>query len=217
MKKLLLTTAAITIISSASAFAESGVWFLKANVGGGHVNEFKDRETSLKLKSENHLFFGLGVGYYLMDNIRVDFTIDHHVYPELRKTGTVTGITDNVTARHRANIDSLLVNGLVDVFEFANAKLYTGVGVGVVQIKEKVTKAGFGSGNAATNIGRKTNITYALYLGATTQLAPSVHGDLSYSWRDFGKTKVAKATNGVEVGRSRYKGHHVSIGVRFDM
>ena len=217
MKKLLLTAAAITIISSAPAFADQQNWFIKANVGGGHINEFKDRETSLKLKSSNHLFFGLGAGYYLMDNIRVDLTIDHHVYPELRKTGAVAGIVDNVTARHRADINSLLASGLVDVFELATTKLYTGVGVGIVQIKEKVTKAGFGSGNATTNTGRKTNITYAIYLGATTQLAPSVHGDLSYSWRDFGKTKGAKASNGIEVGRSRYKGHHVSVGVRFDM
>jgi len=36
------------------------------------------------------------------------------------------------------------------------------------------------------------------------------HFDLTYSWRDYGKIKNNNISN-------KYKGHHFSLGIRFDL
>ena len=61
---------------------------------------------------------------------------------------------------------------------------------------------------------KKNNFAYAVHLGAATEFAPGVNGELTYSYRDMGKFKKAKDSN---VSFSALKGHHVAAGVRFDL
>jgi opacity protein-like surface antigen len=50
-------------------------------------------------------------------------------------------------------------------------------------------------------------------LGASTEFAPGVNGELTYSYRDMGKFK--KDDDGTSF--ASLKGHHVAAGVRFDI
>jgi len=53
-----------------------------------------------------------------------------------------------------------------------------------------------------------------VHIGAATEFAPGVNGELTYSFRDMGKFKKNKDN---KVSLSALKGHHVAAGVRFDL
>ena len=115
-----------------------------------------------------------------------------------------------------------MASGYVDLFDISVAKVFAGAGVGLAQVKEKITvsypaKAYVGS----TSTKKKNNLAYHLTLGAAAEVAPGVNAELSYSWRDFGKTKSQKKVAGVDTGgelsKTSYKGHHVLAGIRFDL
>lgn len=219
MKKSILTaTTAAALLISTTALADSqNAYFLKGNIGAGYLRALTDKETSFKLKSQVGMFFGAGVGYYLMENVRIDLTLDHYVAPELKKSGNVPGATSLVVVRHKAHLDSLMINGLVDLMDVSIIKVFTGVGVGLSHIREHIYKNGSGITENSIGSGKKNNIAYAIHLGASTVLNPGINADLTYSWRDFGKTKSAKNALGAEVAKTHYRGHHLAIGFRFDM
>lgn len=218
MKKILLAAAASTILTANAAMAGAeDIFYLKADLGASYLQKQTDNSTKLQIDSKNSYFLSAGVGYYLMDNVRMDLTFDHYIDPELKKSGKVSGETADVTSKHKAEINALVVNGYVDLFDVSITKLFAGLGVGIAQIKEKVTRSGgIASNNFDVSSKNNNNFTYALHFGATTEFALGVHGEIKYSWKDFGKTKSVKA-NGVDVGSTDFRGHHASLGVRFDI
>lgn len=222
MKKLLLVAAATAALSStALAEGESNMFYVKADVGANMMNKVTDKATGLKLKSKTNMFLDFGVGYYLMDNVRADLDLTFIVSPQLKKTGKdkFDASVKSVSVKKKGNIMALLVNGYVDVFDVSVAKIFVGGGVGMAQVKEKITYNGQFTDGSTENVKisskKKNNFAYQLSLGASMELAPCVNGQLTYSWKDFGKTKPKAAYE--ESGKTSYKGHHVGFGVRFDI
>jgi opacity protein-like surface antigen len=197
MKKIILAATAVAVLSSTTALASADMFYVKANVGWDKMTKIKG------FKTNNDVFLGLGVGYYVMDNVRTDLTYDHYFNPTFKKTIAGT----NVKVKARA--DSLLINGFVDLFDVSVAKIFAGVGVGMSMISAKLSTSAGGGGK----FKKKNNFAYALYLGASTEFAPGVNGELTYSYRDMGKFKTP--ANSDKFGNLR--GHHLAVGVRFDM
>ena len=79
------------------------------------------------------MFLGLGVGYYVMDNVRADLTWDHYFDPKHK--GTIDG--EKVKLKSKA--DTLMVNGFVDLFDVSVAKVFAGAGVGMSMISGKIS------------------------------------------------------------------------------
>jgi len=192
MKKILLTSAAVAVLASSSAYAMQDTFYVKAQAGWSKLTKEKG------LKSNNDVFFGIGAGYHVMDNARVDLTFDHFVNPTHKK-GDV---------KVKGDINTLMFNGFVDLFDADMAKFFVGAGVGASQVKAKVTTTGVSS-----KAKQKYNLAFAGYVGASYEFTPGVTGELTYSYRDMGKTK--KFENSTDT--IHYKGHHVGAGVRFDI
>jgi opacity protein-like surface antigen len=187
MKKLLVTTIiAVSIFANASAIAADSNFFIKANAGFSKLNKIK------RLKSENSSFIGAGVGYNIMDNVRSDLTFDHFVNPTFKGQGKKT----------KADINTFLLNGYIDLFDISITKLFVGVGAGVARTKIRE------SSSVSAKSKAENNFSYAAYIGVSTEFAPSFHGELVYSWRDFA------VQNDNDLG---LKGHHVAAGIRFDI
>ena len=197
MKKILLAAATVATLASSCAYAAEDTFYLKGQVGWDKLNKIKG------LKSKNNVFLGLGVGYYVMDNVRADLTWDHYFDPKHK--GTIDG--EKVKLKSKA--DTLMVNGFVDLFDVSVAKVFAGAGVGMSMISGKISDE-----DDSYKIKKKNNFAYAVHLGAATEFAPGVNGELTYSYRDMGKFKKAKDSN---VSFSALKGHHVAAGVRFDL
>jgi opacity protein-like surface antigen len=232
MKKILLTSAAVLTLATSSTYAAEGMFYVKGQVGWDKLDKLKFNK-DVKLKSSNNVFLGLGVGYYIMDNVRADLTFDHYVNPNHKGSSTMmveddnNGIITEVNAKANFKIksqaDTFMINGFVDLFDVSVAKIFAGAGVGMSMISSKVTGTippftlPDGSTDSATmdvvKYKKKNNFAYALHLGVSTEFALGVSGELTYSYRDMGKFKTPK--DGPSLGA--FKGHHVAAGVRFDI
>ncbi|MBM3466683.1 MAG: porin family protein [Alphaproteobacteria bacterium] len=208
MKKILLAAATVATLASSCAYAVEDTFYLKGQVGWDKLNKIKG------LKSKNNVFLGLGVGYYVMDNVRADLTWDHYFDPKHKGTTSVNGV-NRANTKLKSKADTLMINGFVDLFDVSVAKVFAGAGIGMSMIKGKVTAPAQGATRALSeSTKKKNNFAYAVHLGAATEFAPGVNGELTYSFRDMGKFKKNKDN---KVSFSALKGHHVAAGVRFDL
>jgi opacity protein-like surface antigen len=199
MKKLLLTAASVSAIlaSSVQAHPIKDTFYLKVNVGGSRLEEYK---ASSKFKSENNIHFGVGAGYHIMENVRFDWIFDHFVNPNFKAS----------VGKVEATVNTLLLNGYFDVYSLDALRMFVGAGVGGSQIgaKSNVT-----AGTPTGKVKQKYTIAFAGYAGLGYEFTKDVVGELSYSYRHMGKTSdFADNTKGVEL-----KGHHLTVGVRFDI
>ena len=220
MKKILLTTAAIAVLATPSVYAAEGDFYGKANVGFSKFDKVK--EDGHKYKSENTGFFGVAGGYYLMNNVRAELALDHFFSPTHKNSRKILINTINVKSKLKGQATTVLANAYVDLFDISVAQIFAGAGVGMSRIQTKFTSTGtqIATGKVGT-ISAKSKSTntfaYALHLGASTEFAPGMHGELTYSYRDMGKTKKVAATKtSVSLGSINYKAHNVGVGVRFD-
>lgn len=208
MKKILLAAATVATLASSCAYAAEDTFYIKGQVGWDKLNKIKS------LKSKNNVFLGLGVGYYVMDNVRADLTWDHYFDPKHKGTASVKGVNRSNT-KLKSKADTLMINGFVDLFDVSVAKVFAGAGIGMSMIKGKVTAPAQGTASAISeSTKKKNNFAYAVHLGAATEFAPGVNGELTYSYRDMGKFKKKKDSN---FSFSALKGHHIAAGVRFDL
>lgn len=228
MKKLLLIAAASTaLLTSGLSFADCDMnssvdsstnssmsssmenqWYLKLNAGGVIFDKAKTSNSSVKLKSNTGFTGNIGAGYYIMDNLRTDFTIGM-VTNNRMKNSTVT----TVSVKHKPTIVSALLNGYVDFIDVSMFKVFAGAGVGAALVKEKVNIS-----TKTVTTKNKTNFAYQLSLGTSFEVAQGVKAELVYSWTDYGKSKTnTKNVAGNKVGGTRYKGNNLMAGLRFDM
>ncbi|WP_341753679.1 adhesin [Candidatus Tisiphia endosymbiont of Dioctria rufipes] len=239
MKKLFLIAATSTaLLTSATSFADVGQFYIKAEGGASKLNntkmKFEDvdtkKENSAKFKAKTNAILGLGAGYYAMDNVRAELTLDFLVNPEFTNTTTENFVSkrqevSKTTAK--GQVVSLLLSGYVDLYDAGFAKFFAGAGVGMAQIKEKLTTDStttFEGKVVDTDRDSATrkpanNFAYQLTVGASANVADGVNVELAYSWRDYGETnsknKDKKETG--KISKSAYRGHNLMAGLRFDI
>ena len=201
MKKVLLTAAAVSVLATSSAYAMEDMFYVKANVGWAKLTDYKP-VAGVKFKSKNDIHFGVGAGYHVMDNARVDLTFDHFVNPTFKYS------EDGESSKVKGEVNTLLLNGYFDVFTLDAMKVFVGAGVGLGQVSAKFTD----SDGESTKFKKANTFAYAGYVGAGYEFTQGVTGELSYSYRDMGKTKKIEGAKAVH-----FKGHHVTAGVRFDI
>lgn len=212
MKKILLAAATVATLASSCAYASEDTFYVKGQAGWDKLNKIKS------LKSKDDVFLGLGVGYYVMDNVRADLTWDHYFNPKHKGTVFMQNL-ELADAKLKSNADTLMINGFVDLFDISVAKVFAGAGVGVSIIKNKLnvpaqTVNGVAVLDRSISSKKKNNFAYAVHLGAATEFASGVNGELTYSYRDMGKFKKDKDNT---LSSAALKGHNVAAGVRFDL
>jgi opacity protein-like surface antigen len=213
MKKILLTSAAVAVLASSSAYAMQDTFYVKAQAGWSKMSKVKVNGN--KFKSNNDMSFGVGAGYHVMDNVRVDLTFDHFVNPTYKGEDKND---KNFKFKIKGDVNTLMMNGFVDLFDADVAKVFAGVGVGVSQVKAKMTAPLDGKKlPESIKAKQKYNLAFAAYLGTSYEFTPGVTGELTYSYRDMGKTKKFKDSDGDTYGTLHYKGHNIGAGVRFDI
>lgn len=222
MKKILLLTTAVSIFAASSAFAQEGNFYVKGHAGLASLNKTKVKEkdntdgtteTLGKYKAKNTFLVGLGGGYYFTDSIRFDGTFDHSSNVKFTRSST-----ENFKHTMKLNVSTLMANGYMDLLDVSSVKLFAGAGLGVAMVKGKHTVAINGV-NAPLNdnkIKNSASFAYALHLGASTKVTDSLHADLAYSWRDYGKVKDKNKDTNTTL-YTPIKGHHVTLGLRYDI
>lgn len=193
MRKIMLAAAAAALLSSGSAFAAEDAFYAKLNVGWSKLDKVKG------LKSNNDVFFGVGVGYGIMDNFRVDLMFDHFVNPTHKKGSD----------KLKGDVNTLLVNGYADLMDMDMFKFYLGAGVGAGQVKAKRSGAADNAYNGTAK--QKYGLAFAGHVGVSYEFTQGMTAELAYSYRDMGETKKLNGT------KYHYRGHHVGVGFRLDI
>ena len=199
MKKVLLTAAAVSVLTTSSVYAMEDMFYVKANAGWSKLN--KVNAPGAKLKSKNDVHFGVGSGYHVMDNARVDLTFDHFVNPVHKRRAE----------KLKGDINTLLLNGYFDVLNVDAMKVFVGAGLGIGQVKSKHSDSNLGAAK------QKNTFAFAGYVGAGYEFTQGVTGELTYSYRDMGKTEKYKSKNSFSGSEAHYRGHHVTAGIVFDI
>ena len=171
---------------------------------------------STKLKSSNTPVVGAGVGLGINfgDKFRTDITWSHHINPKLKAARSYGRV------KCKPVIDAYFLNiyyelgNLVSIFN-----PYIGIGAGVATIKDNLIIASRKNNILGTSdlISRKNNFAYRLIIGSAFDLNKNVKFDIAYNYNDYGKTKskINKSSN--QVGKTHYKAHIISAGLRFGM
>jgi len=194
MKKILLTTAAAAILSTSSAYAMENEFYLKAE---GNLTKLAKVKGA---KSKNTGSFGVGAGYHVLDNARVDLTFSHFANPKFKKTGM----------NYKTTANALIFNGFYDVFD-ADVKVFVGAGVGMARIGAKVS----GDKVLDTSVKKakeKYSIALAGYVGVSYEVSPGVDLEATYSYKSIGTTKKFNDHSGIKI-----KGHNVGAGLKFSI
>jgi opacity protein-like surface antigen len=201
MKNLLLVTIiAISLLFSVSSLAIENQFYLKAKVGANKMANIKLNDK--KLKQNTAMFLGGGLGYYILDNVRTDLMFAWVANHQSKYSA-------GTNSKIKPQIATLMLNGYVDIVDISICEFFVGAGAGVGQLKNQITK----NNGVSVSSGKKNNLVYQLTLGVATKLAPGVKVEAAYSWKDFGSTKEIKN----HIKSLAYKGHNVSLGVRFDV
>lgn len=231
------------LISSSSSYAEpkENNFFLKSIVTLSKVANVREKHTDMlaPLVQESSIMpaVGVGVGYYVDEDIRIDLILENLRWGFLEQQGNFSQIANEGTGffmgsrtiSRKAYGTSLMLNGYIDIVEVNNYKIFLGLGGGIVQIKEKVNVTTIGSlvnNTMITSIpshvdrgSSKTarNIAYSLILGTNIVINPQVNVELMYLWRDFGKLKYHENGSFTRSANNAYRGHHLSVGLRYDI
>jgi opacity protein-like surface antigen len=246
MKKLLLIAATSTaLLTSATSFAATGGFYLKAEGGVVRLNELSfnkddkdDKDDKVKgvgkFKPVISGLVGVGAGYNAMDNVRIELTLDFLTNPEFKDSRTLkeegAEKDTSVESQAKENVRSLLLSGYVDVYEFAGiGKIFAGAGVGMAQVQQKVIYSTTYDGKivkAATGTASydmANNFAYQLTAGVSFNLADNMNLDISYSWRDYGETgeikkdKDDKSKDKDKTPKATIRTHNLMAGIRFDL
>ena len=216
IQKLLLGLAASAVISP--VFAEGDNQYY-VTVGGGLVMQGKSEsvKSSLPGSGENEKATQseatfkkpdtsgqilVGVGYYLVENFRLEAVFVKPFVGDSKISSTIDG-KEHSTGKMKGEINSLQLRGYFDVADISDlGKAYFGVGLGWAQVKPKISlssiaKVSSSSENSpavpseSTSIsGKKTNnLAWLVGVGASFDIADGVKLGVEYNYQGFGTGK----------------------------
>ncbi len=201
IKKLALIA---SIITSAS-LAHASDFYIKPMLGRMHS------EKVLGLQAKPVVLPGIGVGYNLKDNMRIDLTLYH--LSNLKHTTTLKSgcgnngseepnsglIASNQICLH-TKITTIKINFFVDVAEVNDSKLYLGFGIGESRI---ISYSSFGE--EETKPTTKYSLAYAFYSGLAHRVQDNVIVEAGYSYKHFNEDTY------------NHKGHVLTTCLRIEL
>ena len=222
MKKTILVLATAVSFNAATSLASDNTFYVKANVGMSKLLDVKIsgatlyRIPNVKMKSKNDVHIGMGVGYHIQDNARVDIILDHYLNPNY-KTKVIKNLNNNnieLSSEIKTDINTLLLNGYFDIYSIDSLKIFIGGGLGLSSIKSKVMQKATDTDDgevllSGSSKNKKINGAFAGYLGAGYQFTEGMTAEISYIFRHLGS--IGKENAG------SLNAHHVTAGVRFDL
>ena len=116
----------------------------------------------------------------------------------------------------------LMINGYVDLFDIGMNEFFIGGGVGVAKHKTKYHAIGTSPKNEnideRQSTKRSNNFSYALSAGVAFRIFEFMNADLTYSWKDFGKTNPRKDRDGESLSKKiAYRSHNITLGLKIDL
>lgn len=242
-----LLTLLITILFTTNVIAqdERNGLYLKGEVSGNKISSAKEIAenpdvsesayldgSTLKSQSKFAPVYTLAMGYYINDIFRTDVTLNYSPVMFNNAKGRIKFINDDSdevllqnTLTRKSDVYSIILNNYANFNITDDISIFFAGGIGVAQIKEKLNIAtkillngtDHSTHNESSSTKPKINFAYSLTVGASTKITDNTHLELSYAWKDYGKTHPKTDSDGDTPTKNHYRGHHVGLGIRFDI
>jgi opacity protein-like surface antigen len=182
----------------------------------------------LDQKSNPSSTLGIGIGYYTNFFSRVDLVFENSNINFATKGNDFQFIDDNIinsgnrSIKRTTNIQSIMLNGYIDIIKASKFKVFLGSGIGSSKIKEKILdrfESTITNGHTITlptiftskANKNKNSFSYAFIGGTDISVCNGFNIELSYSWKYSGKVKTD------DNKKNKYQGHNLSLAARFDL
>lgn len=210
-------------------------FYLKVGAGGNVIYDMKGRlpetERHPTVKSDYKIrnAYQGAVGYYFNDKIRSEISLDYH------GINCKHYVTDNPSfsfsddgiekSNIKGSILSIMLNNYYTLYTYKNSSIFVGATIGLAQIKERLNNMILIKNywnslimvDQSSYNAKNINFAYGLIFGGSYKVTDSAHIDVSYNWKDFGRTKFKPVKDGITPTKNRHKGHIVTLGLRFDI
>ena len=188
--KIITTVLFGIILSTPYAFADSGDFFIRGNIGMKNLSSIKN------YKSDDTLVWGGGIGYNIMENLRIDLSFDNLGLIIFKDAKT------EITVKPKM----LTCNMFVDLFDISLLKVFIGVGAGVTQTSATILKYL----DKSNSEKKETSPTYIGYVGISTKISQSLNIELMYSYNGINLDNLYSLSD-------KIKNSNVNLGIRIDI
>ena len=213
MKRTLLTTAALAVIST-SAFAEEkscchdkakhSDTYVRMDVLGQKFHKSSVNGTTYK--NQNYSYGAdFGLGYHLTDRIRAELIYNHNFITRFK----------NKASKGKADIKAVFLRTMFDVVSFEKAKFFVGAGAGFARTAYKLNTP-----TASYSAKNKSNFAYSFHAGAAMDIVEGVMLEASWGMRHYGSSQALtdrKSAAKLDSSKMKLRAQMVSLGLRFDV
>lgn len=228
MKKLLLASAIIAAFNLLNnAQADENIFYVRADFGAATLLKTTDKDLGIKMSRTNHVLASLGLGSYLMDNVRAELNFKGHINPYMKGKLVDPDDIRDTEVKHSLDIRSAALRGIVDVTDFGYGKIFIGAGFGLALVKDKITDTHFDIAKKVIfKAKQKKGFTWSIGSGVGFDIADCVKLDIAYYFSDYGKTNsfVARLVHPISGTLTTYnvqpihvRTHEMTAGIRFDL
>ncbi len=192
-------------------------WYLRGDASFGPEDKPKlllqnDTPTFSRKGSTFGYALGGGVGYKLINGLRIDVTADY-LDPFHYSATQTCGIGCAQEPRTTVQRWDGLVNGYYDVGTWAGFTPYVGAGLGVAGMRERDTLAMSDGSSLSAQNHSDTRFAWAAMAGVSYAVAPHILLDIGYRYLDLGRSTITLLPS-TNVSRSISE-QQIRVGVRY--
>lgn len=208
-----------TVLLSGTSFAASLAdrFYIKSIIGLNKMQRIDNKKTNMQ-ESVVSPAIGVGIGYNLTDSTRAELVIYYTKLNFKASKGNNIPCVIYTNVGH-VHMNSVMIGIYRDLYQTNNIRFFVGGELGYARIHEKVSHRVIINRTTTVLMGRKLthNMAYSLTAGTSIQMTDNVMMELSYSWKDYGKTAERKINTKYSFLAKDYKGHVTTIGIRYYM
>lgn len=187
------TEKAVSVSKSSSKFYLKGL--VGYNFGQKMSTKGTDAETkkeiTVKASAKSQMKLGLGTGYEVIENLRLELMINYLPSSEYNLKGAKGGA--------KFSVFNPMLNAHYDLGNFNGFTPFASAGAGFSKLSAK-------------NFKSKYSFTYMVGAGVGYEVSQDVIAELSYAYTNYGSAKIKDTDI-----KSKVHGHSVNAGLRFKL
>lgn len=225
MKKILLSfLIALSLVKS--ALCSETPFYIRTDIGASMLPKDKinaDLPKKLKIKSSTNVLANVGIGTYLIENLRAELKFTKHSTNV--RNGTYSKVDGTISTlqktKQKFSANSIMLKGLYDIYDFSPGKLFISAAIGSTKFSEKLsttkTETGGSYSKKTTSkakVKNTVNLAWAIGTGVSFDITNNIKMELAYNYFNFGKNKKIGNLN---YGGNKFASQDLSLGVIYDL
>jgi opacity protein-like surface antigen len=216
IKRLALTAVVASALFSSSSYAEENMFYIKAEGGLNFLPASKvtssNVSTDTKFKSSMGGTASVGVGYYVMENLRTELSFKYPFISEAKAK------EKNDTSKFTPKSMAVFLKGYVDLYDFEVGKISIGAGLGWTQTSAELKTKDDANKDITHKFGKKNGLGFGAGARVSYSISDAVSLETGYEWTMYGKAKDTEYQDGnikTSFKSPSVQTHELVFGLRF--